>query len=296
MLRRVRSAIVLPTMPAGANPEGIAAAAETAERLGWSTAWTSDEVLVRPSAAEAWGTTYELIVTLAWVGARFTRLRLGTSVIVVPKRNAVVLAKELASLDSLVGGRLVVGVGVGSYEVEFAHVGAQERFHTRGAYLDETIALWRHLWSGQTASFEGQFHQFSDFVFGPLPAQGGHLPIVIGGHSEAAFRRAGRLGDGLHVDLSGPPLLVEQLAMLRAALEAAGRPAIEISGRVNVRFVERPAPRNVLAGSPAEMLVDLRAYQDLGVDEIAFSFGETDAERARNAIERFDREVLSALR
>jgi len=292
----MRSAIVLPTMPDGASPEGIAAAAETAERFGWSTAWASDEILVRPAAAAEWGTTYEIVVTLAWVGSRFARLRLGTSVIVVPKRNAVVLAKELATLDSLTGGRLVVGVGVGNYEVEFGHVGANERFHQRGAYLDETIALWRHLWSGDASPFEGRFHQVGEYVFGPLPAQRERLPIVIGGRSEAALRRAARVGDGLHVDLFGPPVLADQLEILHADLAAAGRRAIEISGRTNVRFVDRPAPRGILAGSPAEMVAELRAYEALGVDEIAYSFGETDAERTRDAMERFDRDVLNELR
>ena len=88
----LKPAIILPTMPGGANPEGIAAAAETADRLGWQTAWTTDHVLV-PHATEAdYGTIYDVIVTLAWVGARWPKLRLGTSVIVVPMRNAVVLA------------------------------------------------------------------------------------------------------------------------------------------------------------------------------------------------------------
>ena len=116
-------------------------------------------------------------------------------------RNAVVLAKELATLDSLVGGRLVAGVGVGWNEVEFGNVGAAEMFHQRGAYLDETILLWRHLWSGDPSPFQGRFHQFSDFRFGPLPAQGGALPIVVGGRSAAAMRRAGRVGDGFHAKL-----------------------------------------------------------------------------------------------
>src|SRR4051812_12472866 len=164
----MQAAIILPTMPRGATPEGIAAAAETADRLGWQTAWTTDHVLV-PHATEAeYGTIYDVIVTLGWVGAKYPRLRLGTSVIVVPMRNAVVLAKQLATLDSLVGGQLVVGVGVGWNEVEFANVGFSERFHRRGAYLDETMGLWRHLWSGSTEPFHGQFHAFSDFVFGPL--------------------------------------------------------------------------------------------------------------------------------
>ena len=292
----MKPAIILPTMPRGANPEGITAAAETADRLGWRTAWTTDHLLV-PHAAEAeYGAIYDVIVTLAWVGASFPRLRLGTSVIVVPMRNAVVLAKELATLDSLVAGRLVVGVGVGWNDVEYANVGERERFHHRGAYLDETIALWRHLWSGTSEPFAGRFHEFSDFAFGPLPAQGAHLPIVIGGRSDAALRRAARVGDGFHASSLSPAILADRVAYLREQLGVAGRGPIPITGRVNVRFGARPPSGYVVAGTPDEMLAELRAYDELGVSELAFSFGETDAERARDAIERFDRDVLAGLR
>ena len=194
----MKPAIILPTMPVGANPEGIEAAAEAAERLGWQTAWTTDHVLVPQASKADYGAIYDVVVTLGWVGAKFSNLKLGTCVVVVPMRNAVVMAKDLATLDSLVGGRLVVGVGVGWNRVEFGSVGVQELFHVRGAYLDETIALWRHLWSGASEPFEGRFHQLTDFVFGPLPSQGGNLPIVIGGRSDAALRRAARLGNGFH--------------------------------------------------------------------------------------------------
>ena len=292
----MKPAIILPTMPAGANPEGIAAAAETAQRLGWQTAWTTDHVLVPGAAAADYGAIYDVIVTLGWVGAQFPVIRLGTSVIVVPLRNAVLLAKELATLDSLVGGRLVVGVGVGWNAVEFANVGEPERFRRRGAYLDETIALWRHLWSGATQPFQGRFHGFSDFAFGPLPAQGRDLPIVVGGRSDAALRRAALLGDGFHASSLSPSILADRIANLTEHLVAAGRGAIPITGRVRVRFDERPASGYAVAGNPDEMAGELRAFAELGVQELAFSFGETDAERARNAIERFDREVLSALR
>jgi alkanesulfonate monooxygenase SsuD/methylene tetrahydromethanopterin reductase-like flavin-dependent oxidoreductase (luciferase family) len=211
-------------------------------------------------------------------------------------RNAVVLAKELATLDSLVGGRLTVGVGVGWNEVEFGNVGATDIFHRRGAYLDETIALWRHLWSGSTEPFEGRFHEFRDFVFGPLPAQGGALPIVIGGRSDAAFRRAARLGDGFHASSMSPAALAERMTLLTRLLGEAGRGPIPITARVNVRFGAPPASGYAITGTPDEMLAEVRAYEALGVEELAFSFGETDAELARASIERFDRDVLAALR
>jgi probable F420-dependent oxidoreductase len=292
----IRPSIVLPTMPAGANPEGIEAAAETAERLGWHAAWTTDHVIV-PHATEAdYGEIFDVLVALGWVGARHSRLALGTSVIVVPMRNPVVLAKQLATLDALSGGRVVAGVGVGWNEVEFANVGEADRFRVRGAFLDETIRLWRHLWSGTQEPFGGRFIAFEDFTFGPLPVQGAGLPIVIGGRSDAALRRAGRLGDGFHASSMSPDRLAAAAATVRGSAADAGRPEPSISARVSVRF-SGPAPGSYgIVGDPEAMQREVRAFVEAGATEIAFAFGQTDAERARNDIERFDRDVMAAFR
>src|SRR5690606_25464779 len=184
----------------------------------------------------------EALVTLAWMAGRHERVRLGMSVIVVPQRNAVVLAKELASLDALSGGRLVAGVGVGWNAHEFSNLGVAERFHARGGYLDEAIALWRHLWAGSGAPFHGRHHVLEDYVFGPLPAQGANVPIWVGGHSPAALRRAGRLADGYHSSATSPARYAERIPHVRAAAEAAGRPMPVLSARVRVRLDEQRGP------------------------------------------------------
>ena len=135
----MRYGLCLPNFTNVASPESIDATAALAERLGWDSVWTTDHVLVDKSErAEEYQTNFDVIQTLAWVGARYPSIRLGTSVIVVPQRNAVVLAKELASLDALSGGRVIAGVGVGWSEREFANLGMSHRFGMRGAYLEET--------------------------------------------------------------------------------------------------------------------------------------------------------------
>ena len=230
--------LCLPNFRDGASREGMEAAAETAERLGWTVVWTTDHILV-PSADEGeYGRIYEAILSLAWVGARYAKVRLGTSVIVVPQRNAVLLAKELATLDALTDGRVIAGVGIGWNETEFSNLGVADRFHVRGAYLDETIALWRHLWSGSTEPFHGRFHQFDDFVFSPLPAAGAGLPIVVGGRAEPAVQRAGRLGDGYHSSATSAAKYAPRVPIIRAAAEAAGRPMPWLTARAPVEFGE----------------------------------------------------------
>lgn len=288
--------MVLPTMPVGANPEGIEAAAETAERLGWHAVWTTDHLLMPGSAPGDYPAIYDVLLTLGWVGARHPRVRLGTSVIVVPMRNPIALAKQIASLDSLSGGRVIAGVGVGWNETEFANVGESDRFHVRGVFLDEVIRAWRHLFSGSSEPFRGRFLAFEDFVFGPLPAQGDRLPIVVGGRDPRALRRAGALGDGYHASSRSPAQVAEAVPIVRAAAAEAGRPEPSISARVSVRFTgDVPGPYG-LGGTPDDMLREVRAFEAAGVTELAVAFGQTDAERVRADMERFDREVLAALR
>jgi probable F420-dependent oxidoreductase len=282
--------ICLPNFPDGASPDGIAAAAEAAERLGWSTVWTTDHILVPRDAAADYGQIYDAILTLAWVGARHTSLRLATSVIVVPQRNAVVLAKELASLDSLTGGRVIAGVGVGWNRAEFANLAMDERFRVRGAYLDETIRLWRHLWSGSTEPFAGRFHSIDDFAFGPLPAQGAGLPIVVGGRVEAALRRAGTHGDGYHSSVSSPEQYGARIPVIRAAAEAAGRSMPWLSARVRIEF-ETSSAGYAMRGAPEEMAAEVRKFADLGVTHLALWFGSTEPGEIVARAERFARDV-----
>src|SRR3954471_16895031 len=265
--------LCLPNFPAGASPEGIDAATEVAGRVGMSTVWTTDHVLVPNDAAADYGRIYEAVLTLAWVGARHARVRLATSVIVVPQRNAVILAKELATLDSLSGGRVVAGVGIGWNEADFANIGVADRFHVRGAYLDETIRLWRHLWSGSSEPFRGRFHDLDDFAFGPLPDQGASLPIWVGGGSDAALRRAGGLADGYHSSAVGPEGYSRRAAVVRDAATAAGRtPAF--SARVSGRLREPPAGGRgyAMRGEPQDVAAEVRAFGDLGVTHLALAF------------------------
>ncbi len=283
--------LCLPNFPDGASAEGIEAAASVAERLGWSTVWTTDHVLVPHEDAGDYGQIYEAILTLAWVGARHPRVRLGTSVIVVPQRNAVILAKELATLDSLSGGRVVAGVGIGWNRIEFANLAVADRFQVRGAYLDETIALWRHLWSGATEPFRGRFHTMEDFVFGPLPVQA-PLPIVVGGRAEPALRRAGTLGDGYQSSATGPAGYGKRLELIAAAAAGAGRPMPALAARVRVEF-DRPADSSyAMRGSPDEIAAEVRAFAALGVGHLALSFQTTDPDEVVSRAERFDREVV----
>jgi len=291
----VHVGLILPTRRANAGPRAILATAQAADRLGWRTICGDDHLLVPRADGAAYGTIFEILTTLAWLAGQTARVLLQPSVIVVPQRNALVVAKELATLDALTGGRVVAGVGLGWNEREYQTLGMADRFHVRGAYLDEAIALWRHLWSGSEAPFRGRFHEVDDAIFAPLPAQGAGLPIVVGGRSDHAVRRAGRLGDGYQLSQNGPAGMAARLPLLQAAADAAGRPMPRLSARAPVYFGAPPAGHTAAAmhGSVDEIGRVVDAWIELGLDELLIDLDETDPDRAVGKLERLHGEVLA---
>ncbi len=289
--------LILPSYRPGASVELIEATSEAAARLGWSSVFTTDHLLVDPAPrSEDYFNLFEALLTTVHVAARQPTLRVGVSVVVVPMRNALQLAKELATIDVLSGGRLIAGVGVGWNKVEFGNLGLAERFGHRGAYLDEAIAVWRHLWSGNQDPFEGRFISFGEVRFSPLPVQGADLQVWVGGRDKRALERAGRLGQAYHSSAVGPAEVAVRVPIVLAAARAAGRPAPLISARTRVHFGPSEQQFYVLAGTPEQMIGEIRAFEEVGVGHLVVDFAETDAGKAVQLMERFDREVLAAFR
>jgi len=270
--------LLLPTMGAGASIEAVDAATEAAARVGWTDVWVPDHVLVDRASATQYGTILDPIISLAHVATRHSDLRIGTAVLVVPLRNAVVLAKQLATLDHVSGGRLQVGVASGWSTGEFANVAPAGRFEERGAYLDEAIDLWRHLWSGSTEPFAGRFHAIHDFAFAPLPPQGAAIPIWVGGRSAAAVRRAAERGDGHLASQTSPAELAARRETLARVAEAAARPLPRIAARTAITDAERT--------DPATAVQRIRSYHEAGADQVVVSFATTDPEELVAAVER----------
>lgn len=286
--------LILPTIGRGAGPESLDAAAETAARLGWNSVWATDHLLV-PAGPEAdeYGWALEATSALTWVAARAPNLRVGFSVLIPAMRDAPLLAKQLATIDVLTGGRLTVGVGVSDKAdlPEYENLGKGDRFSHRGAYVDEAIALWRHLWSGRTDPFEGAFNHLHDFNFQPLPTQGEAIPIWAGGRSDRALRRAASLCDGYHAAQTGPADVYAKLPKLRAEAEAAGRDPVPVSVRVRVRFDQGPLAVYSLHGDADAMAAEVVAFAETAVDELVVVFKETAPEPLSRLMERFDAEV-----
>jgi probable F420-dependent oxidoreductase len=217
-----------------ARPDILAAVARKAEELGFESVWIPEHLAVPvelrtpyPYAADGkfpGGPTVALhdpFVALAYVAACTTRIRLGTGVFVLPLRNALAVAKAVASLDVLSNGRFLFGVGVGWCADEFEAVGMP--FTDRAARTREAIRMMKQLWSEATPAFEGRFHRFAPLGFSPKPVQQPHPPIIVGGESRAALKRAAEIGDGWIGVEHTPDSARTVVAELRAAAARAGR-------------------------------------------------------------------------
>jgi len=218
------------TGPLG-TAEGAAALAEACDAHGVDSVWTVEHVLV-PQGYESeypYSPTGRMpgsedspipdpLIWLTWVAAHSSTVRLGTGVLILPQRNPGVLAKEVATLDALSGGRVELGVGVGWLEEEFDALGVP--FAGRGRRTDEYIEALRALWTTHETSFDGEFVNYDRVMSFPKP-HGGAVPIVVGGHSHAAARRAGRLGDGFFPGRH--EIIADLVATMREAATAAGR-------------------------------------------------------------------------
>lgn len=217
-----------------ARPDLAATLAEQAEAAGVESLWTVEHPVI-PAAYEsrypynssgrAPGAEVsdipDPLVWLAYVAARTTRLQLATGILILPLRNPLIVAKQIATLDQLSNGRVQLGIGVGWLQEEFEAVGVP--WERRGLRTDEAVAAMRALWRDTPASFHGETVSFSDCIALPKPVR--DVPVVIGGHTEAAARRAGRLGNGFFPGKGTVEELAHLVGVLRAAADEAGRDA-----------------------------------------------------------------------
>lgn len=283
----MRVGVSLPNVGLDHGKEMVLPVAEAADRLGFASVWAAHHVTLPYERASRYpyghsGTEVAMspgmqwldpMVTLSMVAGVTERVRLGTSVLVLPYRNPVNLAAEAAALDVLSDGRFVLGVGAGWMEEEFRALGIDPA--ERGARTDEHIEVLRALWTEDPARFEGRFTRFDGLVLATTPRTEGGPPIWVGGNTRVALRRALRLGDGWH----GFEVFPEDMPAVRERLEQAGEelgrdPAgLELSvvrglmppGREEESFIP---DRRMLGGSAEAIVEELGRYAEQGVDEV----------------------------
>ena len=300
-----------------ASPDPILKLATAAESLRYSSLFVTDHVVLPASMARS---TYpysasgqlpggaaqdylEPLVMLGWLARVTKKIRLGTSVLVVPYRNPVVVAKMLATVDRLSNGRVILGAGVGWLREEFEALAAPP-FEQRGDVTDEYLKLMRAAWTTDPLSFEGRHYTIRAAHALPKPVQRGGIPIWIGGHTDAAIKRAGTLGDAWHPIALRPPGLLfpdeyrMRVKQLHGWAQRAGRnpKSITLSVRVpmEVRSPRAKAPagdRPLFQGTPTEVATDIRAYQALGVTHFVFDPTVADLKATLANMARFAHDV-----
>jgi probable F420-dependent oxidoreductase len=191
--RVVHFGVILPNYGKDSSPDRIRRVAEAAEELGFDSVWTTEHIVVGPDGVDPYGRVYDPLVTLGWIAGWTEGIGLGTSIVLVPLHNPFHLAKQVATLQEVSGGRLTLGVGIGWHRDEFEFMGVE--FEDRGRRADEAIWLMRALWRGERA-FGGRYWAFRDATAEPLPSP--QPKIWVGGSSARAVRRARELGDAWH--------------------------------------------------------------------------------------------------
>ncbi len=269
--------IVLPHFGSFARREAagrIIAVAEAAESLGYSTAWVIDH-LVLPAKVEG-GYAFnpldpflEPITVLGAVALRTSRIKLGTAVLVLPYRHPIYTAKALATVDVLSGGRLVVGVGAGWMEPEFAALGVP--IAERGSRTNETIDVLKALWTEDVPSYDGRHFQFSNIKSVPQPIQKPRPPILVGGMTKGALHRVVRCADGWIALGKSPADLKQPLETLREMAVKAGRKPAEL----HISMLP------ISASSLDQVIEDLPRYAEMGVQHLYLSMRAWTAEFSR---------------
>lgn len=281
------------------EPDRLLTLGLLAEDLGFSSMWAADHVVIPVDFASRYPLAdnddppfphdvpfAEPIVQLTFLAAVTASLRLGIGVLVLAQRNPVAVAKQLATLDRLSGGRLLVGIGTGWLREEYEALGVP--FEHRFGRTREGIEVLRHLWQGPAAGFDGKYFRFPPVTCNPRPARPGGVPIVIGGYAMATARRAGRLGDGYFPGPASVEQVREYRKEIRDAALAAGRSESDIELTVQAPYDRQLTP-------------DLcREYEEAGVAEILITAPENDpatigdgtVEATRKALETFKSQVM----
>ena len=274
-----------------ASRSEMARACDVADEFGADSLWAVDHLVipygfesVYPYGTHQFGSGpdspvdwWDCLSVLSFLAARTESIQIGTGVLILPYRHPLATAKAIATIDALSAGRVLFGVGVGWLRDEFDAL-QLETFEARGRVMDEQLQIIRAAWTEERVSYEGEFYRFPEVSVTPKPVQAGGPPILVGGNSSAALRRAVRLGDGWHALMLLPDEVVAHRERLQNLAAATERPrgipvtmctALHLSRDASVYpSLTREQRQAAVAGTPDQVVAQLVAYRDAGVDHI----------------------------
>lgn len=305
--------VFLPISGRATGPDTLIQAAQSAEAQGFDAVWSADRVVTpwHISTSYPYSENHQFIVPpdrpfldsltcLAFLAACTQNITLGISVLVLPYRHPLYWARVAASIEQLSRGRLIMGVGVGWMQEEFAALGVP--FTERGRITDEQLAIISRLWTEEHISYQGQFYQLQDLAFYPKPMQQPRIPIWVGGEGKSAQRRAAQYGDAwfpYFVSITTAELQAGYHNVRRLTEQFGRDPAqVKLTCCRPIEVTREPVPQDAsqLRGSPQQLVEALNAYHQIGVESLALQFMVPRWPDRVEQIERFAREVLPNLR
>jgi len=305
--------VFLPISGRATGPDTLMKAAQSAEKQGFDAIWSADRVVTpwKIETSYPYSENHEFIVPpdrpfldsftcLAFLAGCTEKITLGISVLVLPYRHPLYWTRVAASIEQLSRGRLIMGIGVGWMEEEFAALGVA--FKERGRITDEQLEVVERLWSQEHITFEGLYYHLRDLAFYPKPIQQPRIPIWIGGEGSAAQRRTAKYGDAwfpYYVEITPAQLRAGFDNVLRLAEQIGRDPQqIKLTCCRPIELTPQPVPQDerYLRGTPEQLVEALRTYRDIGVDHIALQFMSPRWPDRMEQIERFASEVMPHVR
>ena len=302
-------------LPGTMDGDELCRFARSAEALGFESVWTGDHIVL-PTAGtnqypysadgsfpgQASAPFLETLTLLSYIGGCTERIRIGSTVVILPYRNPIVQAKMFASLDVLTKGRVICGVGVGWLEKEFDVLGVP--YSERGPMSDECLAVFKSLWTEEHPEFHGKFFDFDGIQSFPKPIQKPHIPIWVGGHTRRAIRRTVNYGDAWHPSRQTPEHVEKHLPYLRQQAEAAGRNPddITISLKRTVHFTDIGIPEGdktrsnaAMIGTTQQVIDDVLHCQELGIHQLTYDFRASSVDDCIRTMDHFAEKVVPAV-
>ena len=297
------------TIPKNTDGEGLCRFARAVEDLGFGSVWAADHIVL-PSeetdrypytedgrfTAQADDPQLDVFVTLSYIASATSKIKVGSTVVIVPYRNPIVQAKMFTTLDTLTNGRVICGVGVGGGKEEFDALGASHA--DRGPVTDEYLQIFRILWNEESPEFHGEFYDFKGIKFAPKPVQS--IPIWVGGHTRRAARRVIKYGDGWHPTRQTPEHVASMVEYMKGYAEEQERDFDDITISLkrslhftDIGFGESAGIRSKAAviASTQEVVEDVKVCADLGFDQLNFDFRSKDIDECIRTMEHFAEKV-----
>ncbi len=282
-----------------ASPENLKASVLLAEKLGFESAWTTDHLLIPFEQPGEYGTIFETLSTLAFLSGLTSKIKLGTSILVMPLRNPIVVAKQIATIDVFSNGRLILEVGCGWLAKEFHYLNAD--FPRRFQILDEEIALIKSIWAQEILTYDSEFFHIDKALANPKPIQKPSVPIYLGGNSRLSAKRAALYGDGWQpVGLSPDKIAdgAEYIEKLRGSryVEISARNPVKVGGKKVEYGGASSKGMYVLQGDDDQVLEEIREFEKAGVEHLVLYPLASSGDELFSMIQEIGEKMLTAVR